>query len=404
MRVAMLTAGGLAPCLSSSIAFLIQEYQKVSPKTELFAYRYGYTGLLKGEIQQFSPAAIKDVEILKSLGGSPIGNSRVKLTNNEDLLKKGLIKPGETGLACAAERLKADRIDVLHTIGGDDTNTTAADLASYLSDQGYSLQVVGLPKTIDNDIFPVKQSLGADSAADIAVLYAQNFLAEHTATQRTLIVHEVMGRHCGFLTALSAYKYHQSVKERQFFGHGFDSRKQWDIHGVYLPELNFDLDQEGERLSKVINTIGNVNLFVSEGSIPSEILDQLDAPLDAFGHVSMELVNAGKWLGDQLQTRIEANKVLVQKSGYYSRSAASNAFDLALIERACARAVQAALNGKSGLIGQDDNSDNFRTVATPSESSDEMVVIDFKRVAGSKPFDVQTPWFQELLSEIGQVS
>ena len=59
----------------------------------------------------------------------------------------------------AADRLTHDGVDVLHTIGGDDTNTTAADLAAYLERHGYHLTVVGLPKTIDNDIVPIKQSL-----------------------------------------------------------------------------------------------------------------------------------------------------------------------------------------------------------------------------------------------------
>jgi pyrophosphate--fructose-6-phosphate 1-phosphotransferase len=293
--------------------------------------------------------------------------------------------------------LKTDRIDVLHTIGGDDTNTTAADLAAYLAEQGYSLQVVGLPKTIDNDIIPIRQSLGADSASDIAVLYAQNFLAEHTATEKVLLVHEVMGRHCGFLTAQAAYKYHELVKQTQYFGHGFDDRAQWDVHGVFIPELSFDLEDEGHRLKKIMDEVGNVNIFVSEGSIPEDMFSQIDAPLDAFGHVSMEYVNAGKWLGDQLQTRIGADKALVQKSGYYSRSARSNEFDKKLIHAACEKAVEAALNGQSGLVGQDDNTDNFHEQFTPS---DQMQLIDFKRIAGSKPFDITTPWFVDLLQEI----
>ena len=69
-------------------------------------------------------------------------------------------------LEVAANRLAADGVDVLHTIGGDDTNTTAADLAAYLEEHDYHLTVVGLPKTIDNDVVPIRQSLGADTAAE----------------------------------------------------------------------------------------------------------------------------------------------------------------------------------------------------------------------------------------------
>ena len=84
---------------------------------------------------------------LHAFGGSPIGNSRVKLTNVEDCVKRGLVQPGQDPLHVAAEQLSRDGVDVLHTIGGDDTNGTAADLAAYLRSNGYQLTVVGLPKT-----------------------------------------------------------------------------------------------------------------------------------------------------------------------------------------------------------------------------------------------------------------
>ena len=67
--------------------------------------------------------------------------------------------------------MAVDKIDILHTIGGDDTNTTAGDLLEFLDEKNYNLTVVGLPKTIDNDIHPIKQSLGAYTAAQ----YTSNF-------------------------------------------------------------------------------------------------------------------------------------------------------------------------------------------------------------------------------------
>ena len=104
--------------------------------------------------------------LLHRFGGSPIGNSRVKLTNAADCVKRGLVQEGQDPLQVAAEQLTADGVDVLHTIGGDDTNTTAADLAAYLGENDYALTVVGLPKTIDNDVVPIRQSLGAWTAAE----------------------------------------------------------------------------------------------------------------------------------------------------------------------------------------------------------------------------------------------
>ncbi len=110
---------------------------------------------------------LERAHLLHRYGGSPIGNSRVKLTNTADCVKRGLVKEGENPLKVAADRLAADGITILHTIGGDDTNTTAADLAAYLGAHGYDLTVVGLPKTVDNDVVPIRQSLGAWTAAEV---------------------------------------------------------------------------------------------------------------------------------------------------------------------------------------------------------------------------------------------
>src|SRR5690349_164308 len=178
-KVALLTAGGLAPCLSSSVGMLIERYDQVAPEVEIIGYLGGYKGLLLGESVSATPDVRKSARVFLAHGGSPIGNSRVKLTNAADCVKRGLCKEGENPLQVAAERLKADGVDVLHTIGGDDTNTTAADLAAYLHDNGYELTVVGLPKTIDNDVVPIKQSLGAWTAAEEAAGFAANIIGEH---------------------------------------------------------------------------------------------------------------------------------------------------------------------------------------------------------------------------------
>ena len=136
--VAMLTAGGLAPCLSSAVGGLIQRYTELAPDVRIIAYTNGYAGLLRGDSIEVTPQVRERAHLLHRFGGSPIGNSRVKLTNVADCVKRGLVQEGEDPLKVAAERLKADGVDVLHTIGGDDTNTTAADLAAYLHENGYA--------------------------------------------------------------------------------------------------------------------------------------------------------------------------------------------------------------------------------------------------------------------------
>ena len=147
-KVAFLTAGGLAPCLSSSIGFLIDEYNKKVPQVEMIGYVNGYMGLLKGESIPVTDEVRKNALVLTKHGGSPIGNSRVKLTNVKDCVKRGLVAAAaveglnpdseeykSVALKQAADQLVKDGVDVLHTIGGDDTNTTAADLAAYLAEK-----------------------------------------------------------------------------------------------------------------------------------------------------------------------------------------------------------------------------------------------------------------------------
>src|SRR5437764_10273796 len=251
----MLTAGGLAPCLSSAVGGLIERYTEVAPDVRIIAYLNGYAGLLTGKSVEITDEVRAAAGRLHAFGGSPIGNSRVKLTNVEDCVRRGLVKPGQDPLQVAAEQLSRDGVDVLHTIGGDDTNGTAAELAAYLRESGRHLTVVGLPKTVDNDIVPIRQSLGAWTAAEQGALYARNIIAEHSSNPRMLTVHEVMGRNCGWLTAATALAHHQWVRQAQFAEWLENSADTWNVHAVFVPERPFDVAQEAKRLRKTMDEL-----------------------------------------------------------------------------------------------------------------------------------------------------
>ncbi len=394
-KVALLTAGGFAPCLSSAVGGLIERYTEIAPDVEIIAYRHGYQGLLSGDVLVVDDAVRAKAHLLHSFGGSPIGNSRVKLTNVKDLVKRGLVNEGDDPLKVAADRLVADGVDVLHTIGGDDTNTTAADLAAYLAKHDYGLTVVGLPKTIDNDVIPIRQSLGADTAAEMGARYAQNVVGEHNANARMLIVHEVMGRNCGWLTAATARKYREWLDQQEWVDGIGLTKKAWDIHGIFIPEAVIDIKAEAERLRTVMDEVGNVTIFISEGAGVSSIVAEMEAagqevPRDAFGHIRLDKVNPGAWFGAQFAEMLGAEKTLVQKSGYYARSAASNQFDLDLIRSMTDLAVDSALRGEPGVIGHDE------------DHGDVLTAIAFDRIKGGKPFDITEPWYLELVEAIGQ--
>ena len=254
---------------------------------------------------------------------------------------------------------------------------------------------MGLPKTIDNDVVPIKQSLGAWTAAEQGAIFARNIIAEHSANPRMLIVHEVMGRNCGWLTAATAREHHDWVKTAPFAEWVDNAAARWDVHGVYVPERSFDIAAETERLSAIMDEQDGVNLFISEGAGAREIVAAMEeageeVPRDAFGHVKLDKINPGAWFADRFARQLGAEKVLVQKSGYFSRSAPANTADLELI-RACTRAaVDAALAGQSGVVGQDE------------DQHGELRVIEFDRIKGGKAFDISEPWFVELLGELGQ--
>ena len=395
MKIAFLTAGGIAPCLSASIGALIDTYNHLAPDAKLLGYLNGYRGLLLGKSIEIPSSVREKAKILYEFGGSPIGNSRVKLTNVQDCINRGYVKEGEDTLKVAADQLVKDGVNILHTIGGDDTNTMAAQLSFYLKKNNYDLTVVGLPKTVDNDVYPITQTLGAWTAAEQGAIFFENIVNENTTSQRQLIIHEVMGRNCGWLTAYTAKVYRDRLKKRNFLPEILINQERWDVDAIYIPEMEFDFDSECVRLKSLMDKKDSVNIFLSEGAGTNTIIKEIEAAgesveRDAFGHVALDTLNPGVWFSKRFTDRLGAEKTLVQKSGYFSRSAAPNNQDLDLIKQSAKMGATLALDGLSGVIGLDDG------------KGSKLSLIDFKEIKGGKPFDTSVNWFNELLIEIGQ--
>ena len=393
MKIAFLTAGGLAPCLSASIGALVERYNELFPSVELMGYLHGYKGLLLGNTLSFPPEIKNHNKLLYQFGGSPIGNSRVKLTNVDHCVSKGYINNGEDPLDVAADQLKEDGVDILHTIGGDDTNTMASVLAAHLEISGHDLTVVGLPKTVDNDVTPIQQTLGAWTAAEQGAVFFENIANENTTSTRQLIIHEVMGRHCGWLTAATANEYRKRLDKIGFFPELLMSRERWDVDAVYIPELDWDFQKEAERLRKRMDDKDGVNIFLSEGAGLDTIVREIEAqgedvPRDSFGHVRLDEINPGQWFAKQFAGHLGADKVLVQKSGYFARSARPGKRDLDLIKRSAFLAVESALEKKSGVAGLDEDNDG------------KLGLIGFERIQGGKHFDHSAEWFQAIKDDI----
>ena len=144
-----------------------------------------------------------------------------------------------------------------------------------------------------------------------------------------------------------------------------------------------------------MDEVDNVNIFVSEGAGVETIIKEMEArgeevPRDAFGHAKLDAINPGAWFAKQFAQMLGAEKTMVQKSGYYSRAAASNPADKELIIKCADKAVECAMMGVGGVIGEDENNNN------------ELRACEFERIKGGKPFDTDQAWFNQLLADIGQ--
>ena len=164
-------------------------------------------------------AVRENASVLQLHGGSPIGNSRVKLTNVEDCVKRGLVVEGENPLHRAAEQLMMDQVTILHTIGGDDTATSALAITRA---GGGAIQVAHVPKTIDNDISYCSKTFGFETAFSKAVEAVQSAHVEAYGAHDGVVVIKLMGRDSGFIAANT-------------------SLACPDVNFVLIPEVRFDL-------------------------------------------------------------------------------------------------------------------------------------------------------------------
>ena len=171
--------------------------------------------------------------------------------------------------------------------------------------------------------------------------------------------------------------------------------KRNDIDAVYIPELKINIKAESQRLKKRMDEKDSVNVFLSEGAGIESIVSELESSgqqvlRDSFGHLRLDEINSGQWFAKQFTEKLGAEKTLVQKSGYFARSAAPNDRDLDLIRDTAKLAAQCGLDGESGVVGMD------------QDSSDKLGLIAFDRIKGGKPFDTSVQWFVDMLNEIGQ--
>jgi 6-phosphofructokinase 1 len=311
MRVGVLTGGGDCPGLNAVIRALVrrgtQEYGY-----EFTGFRDGWRGPLEGDT---IPLDVQAVRGILPRGGTILGTSR---TNP---LAESAARGGRSGVDRIRENLSALGVDALVTIGGEDTLGVAAALHA----QG--LAIVGVPKTIDNDLSGTDYTFGFDTAVNIAMEAIDRLHTTAESHHRALIV-EVMGRHTGWIALHAGLAGGANV--------------------ILIPEKPFSVDKVCEYVEHRFQTRYAPIVVVAEGARPAETeLALSDERLDAFGHV--RLGGIGQVLATAIEKRTgkEARCTVL---GHIQRGGTPTAFDRVLASRFGIHAIDAVRDGAFGMM------------------------------------------------------
>ncbi|QWF77522.1 6-phosphofructokinase [Amycolatopsis sp. CA-230715] len=305
MRVGVLTGGGDCPGLNAVIRAVVRKGIEVHG-WDIVGFRSGWQGPLTGDSR---PLGLDDVEDILTRGGTILRSSR---TNPYKV---------DGGVEKIKSVLAAQGVDALIAIGGEDT----LGVAKRLTDDG--IGVVGVPKTIDNDLGATDYTFGFDTAVSIATEAIDRLHTTAESHHRALVV-EVMGRHAGWIALHSGLAGGASV--------------------ILVPERQFSVDQVVEWVERRFEREYAPIIVVAEGALPEGGEEKLlTGEKDAFGHV--RLGGIGTWLADEIAHRTgkESRAVVL---GHTQRGGTPTAYDRVLASRFGLNAVDAVADGDFGVM------------------------------------------------------
>jgi 6-phosphofructokinase 1 len=317
-RAGIVTCGGLCPGLNDVIRSLFFEMHHAYRVKGVLGFQWGYQGLDPEhgvEPLVLTPELVDGIHLQ---GGTILGTSR-----------------GPVDTARAVENLIRRRIDILFTIGGDGTQRGALALFEEAQRRGYTLSVVGIPKTIDNDVPFVARSFGFLTAVHEAAAVLTRAHTEARSVQNGIALVKLMGRHAGFLTA-------EATVASQ------------DVNFTLIPEVPFRLDGERGFLTaleqRMVNR-GHAVIAVAEGA-GQELLGDTRNERDASGNI--RLSDIGLFLQKKIEEWFQARKIPVVmryfEPSYLVRSSPDTAEDTILCDAFARHAAHAAMAGKTGLV------------------------------------------------------
>jgi 6-phosphofructokinase 1 len=317
-RAGVVTCGGLCPGLNNVVRGLVLELYGHYGVTSVTGFRNGYLGLTRTGAKDSMTLTPETVRGINGEGGTMLGTSR-----------------GQQDVVEMVDTLAQRAIDILFVVGGDGTLRGAQAIADEADRRGMPLAVVGIPKTIDNDIPWIDHSFGFQTAFSRA---AESIRAAHTEARSTpdgVGLIKLMGRHSGFIAA-------------------YASLASEDVDMVLVPEVPVVLDGEHgvlAHLERVLDRQGHAVVVVAEGA-GQDLFPDGQRTHDASGNV--RLADVGGLLRDRITERLTANGRTVSlryvDPGYAIRSVPANPFDSVYCTRLAQAAVHAAMAGRTATV------------------------------------------------------
>ncbi|MFO0614637.1 MAG: ATP-dependent 6-phosphofructokinase [Polyangiaceae bacterium] len=320
-RVGIVSCGGLCPGINNVIRSIVLELTHKYGVRDVLGFRYGFRGLDIASSAPPIPLTPAEVLHVHRQGGSFLGLSR-----------------GRRDPAAMVDALEHLGIDILFAIGGDGTLRGLHSIATEIERRGLRIAVVGVPKTIDNDIEFVDKTFGYDTAVEVARLAVDAAHTEALCAVNGVGIVKLMGRGAGFIAAAATLASH-------------------DVNFCLIPELSFDLDGPNGLLSSLDRRLaerGHAVIVVAEGC--GERLLRDGAERDASGNLrfSSEGLDIGTHLRDVITRhfaaqRVEATVKYIDPS-YMIRSVPANAHDAVFCDALARNAVHAGMAGKTDIV------------------------------------------------------
>jgi 6-phosphofructokinase 1 len=317
-RAGIVTCGGLCPGLNNVIRSLFLELHHGYGVKEVLGFRGGYQGL--DPLRGAAPVVMtrEFVDDIHQEGGTVLGTSR---------------GPVDTGVA--VDNLIQRGVNILFTIGGDGTQLGGNDLYQEALRRGYPLAVVGIPKTVDNDVAFVSRTFGYFTAVEEAAKVLKCAHTEAHSVLNGIAVVKLMGRNAGFIAA------------------GATVASQ-DVNFCLIPEVPFALDGELGLLAALQRRVlerAHAVIVVAEGA-GQELIEASDQGRDASGNAKLK--DIGLFLRDRIEAHFKAAKIPAVlryfDPNYIIRSVPADAEDSMLCDQFARHAAHAAMAGKTGLV------------------------------------------------------